>query len=322
MAALYMFPSVSIASDLVGFSVEIEGWSVLPISDAGETTHLIAARIEAETLTTDIDVVLYERFGDIWTASAYDPSITKEDAMLDLSSEFGLSDPFLDQWLVGLNEENVLDFILHRVPFGKGFFVTDPLYNVAQLLDDPEPLVEGAEDAGLAAGSGAINTGVLSGGSDVGSPQPTNEDCIYISIAAGVDAYLSDPDLNVEDIELIAHDEMEAMICFCIEWTWRGRAGAWSSWTCTGWNLVASDPVAGTCTYSTYASRQRSASNRKRCYNCTVLNWTTFETQYGALTLTVPMGPGGSCSPPAACGAPQSSTSTGWVPPDPNCTWP
>ena len=240
--------------------------------------------------------------------------------MLDLSSEFGLSDPFLDQWPVELDEEDVLDFVLPRVPFGKGFFITDPLYDVAQLLDDPEPLAEGAEDAGMAAGSGAVNTGAVSGGSDIGSPQP-NENCIHISIASGIDAYLADPDLTIEDIELVAHNEMAAGLCICIQWTWWGTPGAWSPWTCNGWELVSADINTETCTYRTYASRQRSASHRKRCTSCDVINWTAFETEYGTLTATATMGPGGSCSPPP-CGTPQNVTSTGWVPPEPDCTWP
>jgi len=84
-----MSVSIAAASDLVDMSVEIDGWTMLPFADAGATTHIIATRNDDEALTTDIDVVLYEKTIDGWDGSAYDPSVTKEDALIDIADEFG-----------------------------------------------------------------------------------------------------------------------------------------------------------------------------------------------------------------------------------------
>ena len=321
-AVLSVSAATCFASDIVDISVGVDGWTVLPISDNGVTTHLIAARDDDEALATDIDVVLYERVGDLWTATAYDPIVSKEDAMIDLANEFGLSDPFLGDWQIELDEEDVFDIILPRVPFGKGFFVTDPLYQAAQQLDNPESLVEGAESAGLAAGSSSINTGAVSGGTGIGGAMPADEDCLRSTIASGIDAYLADPTLTIQEIEAVSHDDEVARICFCWERDFRGAPSAWSAWNCNGWGLDSTDPVAGTCTWSTNATRLRTRTVRRRCLNCTVFNFTQFQNQWGTLTLTVPMNADGTCSQPTACGAPQSNTGTGWTPPGPVYTWP
>ncbi len=152
-AVVAFLTSGALAHDLVNISVEMDGWTMLPIADAGATTHIIATRNDDEALFTDIDVVLYEKTADGWSGSAYDPTITKEDALIDIANEFGLSDPMSGDWMIDLDQEDVLDYTLPRAAFGKGFFVTDPLYAIANHIDDPEPLAEGAEDAGLAAGS-------------------------------------------------------------------------------------------------------------------------------------------------------------------------
>jgi len=167
-------PSIALASDLVNISANIDGWTILPIADAGATTHIIATRDDDQALTTDIDVVLYEKTPTGWDGFAYDPSVSKEDAMVDLATEFGLDDPFGGTWLIDLDPANATGSALPRQPFGKGFFVTDPLYLIANQLPDPNPLVQSAQSAGMPAGGGAINTGSV-GGTNVGPP--SNCDC-------------------------------------------------------------------------------------------------------------------------------------------------
>ena len=83
-AVISMSVSNATASDLVDMSVVMDGWTMLPIADAGATTHIIAARNDDEALATDIDVVLYEKTVDGWSGSAYDPSVTKEEAFIDI----------------------------------------------------------------------------------------------------------------------------------------------------------------------------------------------------------------------------------------------
>lgn len=279
--------------ELVNLSVEIDGWTMMPIAENGATSHIIAARNEDETLTTDIDVVLYEKTADGWSGSAYDPSVTKEDAMIDLADEFGLPDPFGGEWHFDLDPEDVLEHMLPRVGFGKGFFVTDPLYVIAHQVDDPEPLAEGAEDAGLAAGSGAINTGSVSGGgADVGPPQPTDcgcDACIQDSIAAGVDASLADPTLDLDAIETIAHAESQNLLSCCIRWTWTANTWPWGPWYCSGgWALdpdfnspIWNSGCSVNCHYERDVSRDRTRTRIRRTWGCARCAWVEICTETG-----------------------------------------
>lgn len=314
------------AADLVNLSVEIDGWTLMPIAENGATTHIIATRNDDETLTTDIDIVLYEKTATGWSGSAYDPSVTKEDAMIDLADEFGLSDPFGGDWHIDLDAVDVLDHVLPRVGFGKGFFVTDPLYVIAHQVDDPEPLAEGAEQSGLSAASGAANTGSISsgsgGGSDSGPPQSTDcgcDACIQDSIAAGVDASLSDPTLDLDAIELIAYAESQNFISCCIPWTWTVRTNPWSSWFCQGaWVYTGPASTSG-CNWERTATRQQTRKRKHRTAGCTVCTWTQFRSESGTITTTTLRDPTtGVCNTPTGCGTPTSvDDRQDWTPPSP-----
>lgn len=316
------------AADLVNLSVEIDGWTMMPIAENGATTHIIAARNDDEALTTDIDVVLYEKTTDGWAGSAYAPSVTKEDAILDLADEFALPDPFSGEWHIDLDAEDVLDHVLPRVGFGKGFFVTDPLYLIAHQMNDPEPLAEGAEDSGLPAGSSSINTGSISGGTPIGDPQPVDgcgceNACIQDSIAAGVDASLTDPSLDLDTIELLAFTESQNLLACCVPWTWTANTPPPGNWFCgpgSSWSLD-SQSVHG-CTYRRTATRIVTRVRVKRCLNCTRHTWTQICIQTGDIIHTTLRDTNGACVPPpsSTCGTPTDNFQNGsWTPPGPPC---
>lgn len=317
--------------EIVDFSVEVDGWTMMPIAENGATTHIIAARNEDETLTTDIDVVLYEKTIDGWSGSAYDPSVTKEDAMIDLADEFGLPDPFGGEWHFELDPEDVLEHMMPRVGFGKGFFVTDPLYVIANQIDDPEPLAEGAEDAGLPAGSGAINTGSLSGGgADVGPPVPTDcgcDACIQDAIFAAAEALLSELDMLVEDIHAVYTQELvDRGGCACNGGIVHSRRTNIPVWTCGPWRLIDSTPISGGTGFSCKCERTMTRTITRNCVivcanspGCPSFVYIQSRTQTSSeIKFTV----GETCSPPAIgiCGPPSTSVQTsGWVGSPPVC---
>lgn len=330
---------VATGADLVNLSVEIDGWTMMPIAENGATTHIIAARNEDETLTTDIDVVLYEKTATGWSGTAYHPSVTKEDAMIDIANEFGLSDPFGGEWLIDLDEIDVLDHVLPRVGFGKGFFVTDPLYVIAHQMNDPEPLVEAAESEGLAAGSGAANTGSISGGggsTPVGPGQPIGcgcDACIQDSIAAGVDASLSDPTLDLDAIESIAHIESQNQISCCLPWTWTTTT---TTAGCTGtgpWALFDSDVViigGGyqlQCRYKRPVTDTQTRDRIRRCFDCTRIPFSQTRTRTGeqrtidSYEFTSPPAPTCPAVPgfTGPCNLTRVLTQTAWTPAPPAC---
>ena len=321
----------------------MDGWTMLPIADAGATTHIIATRNDDEALFTDVDVVLYEKTATGWSGSAYDPSVTKEDAMIDLADEFGLSDPMAGDWMIDLDEIDVLDHIMPRVPFGKGFFVTDPLYNIANHIENPEPLAEGAEDAGLPAGSGAINTGGVSssgsGGTNVGGGQSADgcgcdDACIQTMISEGADVYLAanpttqeEADIALDHADLAMADYMEvnAFCCRIREVVNSFDPGAWG---CGPFALVSGpSPSTNTnlfnCSYSRTISRTQTRTVIRTCRDCiTRCTWRQTRTQSGsqparssvtAFSPAVPVCPPGPIVTPA-CVAPSEFDETDWVP--------
>jgi hypothetical protein len=318
-----------VASDLVDMSVEVDGWKMLPVSDLGLTTHIIAARVDDQLSTTDIDVVLYEKTAGGWSGTAYDPSVTKEDAMVDLAAELGLADPFGGTWQIVLDPSNSIGIASPRLAFGKGFFVDDPLYFIANQLPDPEPLAQLAESAGLAAGSGAINTGSI-GGTDIGGGQSTNcgcDACIQDSIAAGADAFLANPSMLVEEIDDVIGASLAASPgggC-CIERTTCGPI-SFGPWSCTGWSLNDHNPHTGNCEYVRTAFRLQTIRCSKICSDCLTkvsftqnriesgdIFWVTGGTQY----------PSDCTEPTVSCSSSvffiQDLTTTNWTPPPPSC---
>jgi hypothetical protein len=311
------------AGDLVNLSVEVDGWTIMPIAENGATTHIIAARNDDETLTTDIDVVLYEKTATGWSGSAYDPSVTKEDAMIDIANEFGLVDPFGGDWHIDLDTHDVLDHVLPRVPFGKGFFVTDPLHTIANQIDDPEPLAEAAENSGLAAGSGAVNTGSISsgpGGSNVGGPISEScgcDACIQDALSQGSDALISDPALSLAAVDGIIGTHLELFGC-C--WPRITRCITTNGpWNCSGWVLDGTDPTpAGvSCRYVRNVFRLQSQNCIKVCLDCSSFTFNRSRIQSGTEPGTTVAANPAACTPPPAggCGAIlQNEDFTNWSP--------
>lgn len=324
------------AADIVNLSVEIDGWTMTPIVENGATTHIIATRNDDETLTTDVDVVLYERTANGWAGTAYDPSVTKEDAVLDLADEFGLPDPFGGKWHIDLDADDVLGHVLPRVGFGKGFFVTDPLYVIAHQLNDPEPLAEAAENSGLPAGSSAINTGSIGGGAVADPPQPIGsccDVCLQDSIAAGVDASLSDPTLDLDAIELIAYAESQSQSSCCWPWTWTTST---TETGCTGtgpWVLFDSDVASlGSgyqlqCRYRRPVTDTQTRNRIRRCADCTRIPFSQSRTRTGEQrtidSYEFQSPPAPTCPAVPAwtgpCNLTRVLTQTAWTPAPPAC---
>ena len=327
--------SISLGTELSGVSVDVDGWTMVPLRDAAGVTHMIAARDEDELRMTDIDVVLYTRSAAGWDAEAYDPVVTKEDALLDIAAEFGLPDPMDGGWGIELDAEDVSGVAGTRAPFKTGFFTDDPLSEAADAMDNPQPLVEVAESLGLPSGGSLANTGNV--GSQI-DPQPSPLDgcgctvinCLQDSIALGIDAMITDAAMSLEDGEAVAHDAMQAAFACCIPWTWSSWTGPWSAWACTsGWvNTGHADQSAGTttCFYRRDVERSRMRTRVRRCFNCNIIAGHQNQRQTGEQETTQLVPRGSACPPTPASGPSCTSgpnvgtiTSTGWTPPLPPC---
>jgi hypothetical protein len=323
------------AADLVNLSVEIDGWTMMPIAENGATTHIIAARNDDETLTTDIDVVLYEKTATGWSGWAYYPSVTKEDAMIDIADEFGLSDPFGGEWHIELDQVDVLDHVMPRVGFGKGFFMTDPLYQIADAMDDPEPLAEAAEDGGMAAGSGAANTGSFTnGGTPIGDPSPIGDcgcdACIQTTIASRVDQFYNQQLFTLADASQSIVDDLAGLMLACcwpsdVSSTTNGlwSCGPWGPPTRTDSSSIGSD----NCLYERTVTRTRYKFGTIVCFDCTRLNYSQTCTETGTQTarttvedsVPCPVAGPDPADEPTECRPYTGVTHTAWAPPKPTC---
>lgn len=320
------------AQDLVNLGVEIEGWDIQPLADVDGITHLIVARIDDAERTTDIDAVLYTLETDgSWSAEAYDPQMTKADALRDLSIEFSLPDPSSgDGWLIDVDPEDFIDYIVPRQPFGKGFFVTDPLYMIAHQVDDPEQLAEAAEQEGVAAASSAANTGaVFGGGGGTGAPGTVGMDCgcddlcIQDAIADGASALIDDPSMSVSEVDSVIGDSLEARLMCCLPRITR-CIHTYGSWNCSGWQFQGTLQTTGgvLCIYKRDVFRQQSRNCIRVCFNCNSFTFNQSRLQSGTEEQRTSATNSAACAPPPSggCGSRGGNWSyTNWSPPPPAC---
>lgn len=276
------------------FSVDVDGWTILAVSDGDQVSHLIAARTGHLEKNTDVDVVLYTRLQAGWAASAYDPSVTIEDALADIAQEFGLASPLSVPWPVDLDPTQFTEVVPSRNPFDSGFFISDPLSGIASQMANPEPLVSAAEDAGVAAGGSVVNTGSLSAG-DVVGPEPVpgcpprNNYDLQDAIATGFDSLLAGVSVTIGEAESIAFVHWENQRACCIPWTWTTTTTAWGPWyCCSGWALdpaypspIQNGPCSANCHYERDICRDRTRTRVRRLLNCTRCTWTEVQTEKG-----------------------------------------
>ncbi len=301
--------SVSLGTDLAGVTVEVDGWTLVPLRDATAMTHMIAARDDDELRVTDIDVVLYIRTAAGWDAEAYDPSISKEDALLDLATEFVLPDPMNGDWMIDdLDVADVTGAAGDRAPFKTGFFTEDPLSEAASALDNPQPLIEAAESLGLASGGSLANSGNLTNPID---PQPTGCSCAVInclqdSISAGVDAMIADSTLTPEQIDAIMNEEMQIAFGCCIYWISYYGPSDWQT-SCGGWQLVDSNSIPGggtNCDYERDVTMIRTRLAFKQCWDCTRFFVVQTQTHTGCQSTRETVIQGDPCPDPGDVGEP------------------
>ncbi|USN99359.1 MAG: hypothetical protein H6810_01395 [Phycisphaeraceae bacterium] len=317
----------------------MDGWTLVPLRDEAATTHMIAARDDDELRTTDIDVVLYIRTASGWDAEAYEPSTSKEDALLDLAAEFGLPSPMSGEWMIDdLDPAKVTGTAGQRQPFKSGFFTEDPLSNAAAAMDNPEPLVEAAETVGIPAGGSLVNTGNLTNPID---PEPLpcgcQNACLQDSIAAGIDAMIADGTLAPEEVEEIARVEMQIQFRCCIEWDFHFATSPWQV-SCGQWHAVGNgfqqcpcpsdDPNVDNCFYQRDFIETRTRVTIRVCSNCTVFSAVQIQTRTSCQETRESVLHGDPCPDPDGVEEPDGGcvnthcgpTTTGpWTPPLPPC---
>ena len=259
--------------------------------------------------------------------------MTKEDAIIDLAAELGLPDPFGGEWDLTLDTDDVLEHVLPRKPFGSGFFAADPFYPIASQMPNPQPLAEGAEEAGMPAGGSMINTGNVSGGGTGGSAGGHSNPCaggcstvcLQNSVAAGVDAFLADPTIGVAGAAAKDSEVWYGLAGCCFPRSWRTTPVP-GPWTCGPWVFQYSSPggMAGkNCHYIRNTTRTVSRGYTRRCLDCTMIIITQTATETSTQTGRVTVAAGDPCpagGPVGLACAPTGSISRGaWTPGPPAC---
>jgi hypothetical protein len=231
-------------------------------------------------------------------------------------------------------------------PMVKGVLESDALAPLVADLEDPQPIVEMLEDAGLkAAWIGPLEGGQLATAEPgvVACPQ----DVVLGAIASGVEA---DPSGGA-DAEAVAFAKLQACWDICVRWTW------WGTPTCTGctatWILCGTgqsgcpggyegDPAvngrrdeaqcAVLCWFEGELNCAWTRTNTRRNWDCTRCTWTqtgtTSETIYSKSTkyFNTPSGcnmpapgaytcPASPDNPNPECDSPhQTQSPGGWIP--------
>jgi hypothetical protein len=314
--------------------VDADGWTIIPIHDTIATTHLIALRNDDELRTTDIDTVVYIRAASGWDAEAYGPSVTKEDAMVHLANELGLSDPLALDWELGLDAGDLTGVAPTRAAFGKGFFASDPLYAAAAAMDDPEPLATLVETMGGASASSAVNTSTIT---PVGDPIPGGggggPGCVvapHDTIAASVDRWIDGTFASFEAAATQAIGDFYASSNCCWPWTYYRWESAWSPWSCGPWTGPISGPFSNGsiyyCRFQRTASRSKTRTAIKVCANCSMVIWQQTKTETGTQITSEPTpnnsstncgSPSGVTSPGSGCVPTGPTQYSGWLPGQP-----
>lgn len=339
--------SACAAGEYAGVTVEVDGWTLIPVHDSIATTHMIALRDDDELRMTDIDSVLYTRTPTGWDGAAYAPGVSKEDALVDMAADLGLSDPMALDWELNIQAADLTGGQVERAAFGSGFFASDPLYAAATAMDDPEPLAEMIETLGGASASSAANTTK----NPVGDPIPGNTGdcdndsggCLIApqeSIAFGIDAMLAGQASDIIEAEGLANDHDLAFSCCCRPSTWTNWLGPWSSWDCVGgtsatWQFdlwyLSSTGQQKTCQFKRLVYRSQQRTRVKRCFNCNQYAVHQTRTEYGwqvdqaapvLATDPCPSSPSSSmlCTdPPNGWHFGYWNTTTPWGPPLPPC---
>lgn len=304
----------AVAGEYAGVTVEVDGWTIIPVHDTVATTHLIALRDDDALRATDIDAVLYTRTASGWDAKAYAPGVSKADALVDLAADLGLGDPMALDWELGVDPSGLTGGDFTRAPFGKGFFLSDPLYPAAAAMADPEPLAEFVEALGGASASSAVHTGSVTpidepdiGGTGEGGCVTALQD----ALAFGLDAMIADPTVDLVEVDNLTQWYSQSNFACCWPRTWTNWQGPWSAWDCvggTGWAFTGRTLLPGgqdNCNFKRQVQRSRMRTRVRRCFNCSQTAVHQTQTQTGWQ-----VGVGG----PVLRGAP--------CPAGPNAPWP
>jgi len=258
-------------------------WTLVPTLLDGKVESFLALR-EDMAYGENLTAVWYRKVAaadgtESWETKAFEDQ-DQSKAIRAVKLALALGDSTDESWPVAVAAVAAAE----PEPMVKGVLESDALAPLVADLEDPQPIVEMLEDAGLkAAWIGPLEGGQLATAEPgvVACPQHV----VLAALASGVEA----SSVAGADLEAVAFAKLQAgCLGICLPWTWTSAGPTpWSPWVCLGWQVTQGPQYTHcgiTCHYERMVVRSRTRVRTQRRLDCTRVSWTQTQTQDGSQT--------------------------------------
>ncbi len=244
---LSMCGGSSFGQSLGLISIELDGWSYLPVIDQGDVEAIVCLRSQESGLS--INALWCEPSGDgAWSALAWEGASPEEISSF-VFDHVGATAETLDNlallWPVEIDPALVLIYLQNPVnpaPFGDGVFLGDVL---ELLISDYPEVLEPLESVGYSAVSSlsgsSISGGTFGGGTPSQPPVRKDDECVAaVELLNILEISFESTDVSIDIFSQVFEDEMAAANsnCGCVEKTVALSSTGWV-YTCGPWIQTA-----------------------------------------------------------------------------------
>jgi hypothetical protein len=273
--------SARAAEVVPGIQIDMNDWTFVPTMDGPRVESFLALKTRGETVDDNVAAVWFQRGEDTWQASAW-TSQNLCDAISYVKQSLGISDQYDDIWpVVGpLNIQNP------PAPqdFANGLFANDPMREMLDSQPDQGAFLELLVELGYSAAAVPIQLSNVPG---CGLVDPSDKTEIATIIANGIEAELDHSPTRTGVGIALAENQMAALPCFCIWWTFTSdptvvsKSCTWNPSTGCAWNAIRCAMI---CDYVGTSTVNYTRTKQRR-YVCggTNCNWTETGTMTGTV---------------------------------------
>jgi hypothetical protein len=251
-------------------------WTLVPTLLDGKVESFLALR-EDLAYGENLTAVWYRKVAaadgtESWETKAFEDQ-DQSKAIRAVKEALALGDSTDESWPVAVAAVAAAE----PEPMVKGVLESDALAPLVADLEDPQPIVEMLEDAGLkAAWIGPLEGGLLTTAEPgvVACPQ----DVVLGALASGVEA---DPSGGA-DAEAVAFAKLQVVCGVCWPWTWTSAGptctGCMTTWTPDGPGVPDAPRCAMLCWFDGKLDCTWTRTMTRRLIDCTTCSWTQIGT--------------------------------------------
>ena len=303
-AACACLPSVTFAGDLTPASIELEGWVFVGTHTDGLVDAVITFR-SAYDGAKAINAIRYEHVNGSWVAQTWEGATFDQVASFLVNGGHVNVTPAHD-WPVQISPGYQSTPQAQPQPFANGVLTGDPLEALLESMEDPASLLVILESLGYSAVA-APSTGVIQGTDPLngcGTNSTGFSDAFLYVVSESLSRETTQVDTGVDHFDV----ELDALLCFCIPWTWTttttlgtwSASGNWTAATLGRCNVPGPEPYGvgsyenctGECFFQRSGTKPDSHRRIHRYSDCTraqcfqTRNWTAWEVRREEFLLT------------------------------------